>query len=132
MRVRIVIEHLDDVQVGKAVNGVAANARAGGLAQAAGRQLGHRLVGQGAAAGHHADVPFAVQLAGDDADAAAAVRIGAIARGGDAGAIRPEQFRGRILEDAFDLHHVAHRDAFGDADDQLDARRGGFENGVGG
>ena len=73
VRVRVVVEHLDDVQVRGAVDGVAADADAGGLADAAAGQLPDGFVGQRAAAGDHADVALLVNVAGGDADAAAAV-----------------------------------------------------------
>ena len=75
MRVRVGVEQLDDVQVRGAVDRVAADADAGGLADAAAGELPDGLVGQGAAAGDDADVALLVNVAGRDADAAAAVRI---------------------------------------------------------
>ena len=52
------------------------------------------------------------------------------------GEITPGQF-GPIsreflpLQELPGLHHVDHRNAFGDADDQRDARIGGFHDGIG-
>ena len=80
VRVRIVVEQLDDIEVRRAVDRVAADADAGGLADAAAGQLPDRLVGQRAAARDDADVALLVNVAGRDADAAAAVRI--LARAG--------------------------------------------------
>src|SRR5262249_806822 len=37
-----------------------------------------------------------------------------------------------VVENCADLDHVLHRDALGDAADELDARRGGLEDGVAG
>src|SRR6185503_6253855 len=46
---RVVHEELDDVQVRRAIDGIAANADASGLAGAAGGQLPDRFVGESAA-----------------------------------------------------------------------------------
>ena len=40
----------------------------------------------------------------------------------DAGTVRPDQAGGAALKRALDPHHVEHGDAFGDADDEGDAR----------
>ena len=58
-----------------AVDRIAADADAGGLADAAAGELPDRFVGQRAAARDDADVALFVNVAGRDADAAAAVRI---------------------------------------------------------
>src|SRR5208283_5974745 len=91
MRVRVGVEQLDDVQVGGAVDGVAPDADAVGLADAAAGELPHSFVGQGAAAGNDADVALLVNITGGDADAAATVGILARAGRHDAGAIGPDQ-----------------------------------------
>jgi hypothetical protein len=75
VRFRIVVEQFDDVEVRRAVDRIAADADAGGLADAAAGQLPDGLVSQRAAARNDADVAFFVNVAGRDADAAAAVRI---------------------------------------------------------
>src|SRR5204863_2759056 len=73
VRVRIVIEHFDDVEVRGAVDGVAADADACGLADTAASELPHGFVGKRAAAGDDAHVTALVNVTGRDADAAAAV-----------------------------------------------------------
>ncbi len=75
VRVRVGVEELDDVQVRGAVDRVAADADAGGLADAAAGELPDGFVGQRAAARHHADMALLVNVAGRNADAAAALRI---------------------------------------------------------
>ena len=49
-RVRIVIEHLDHIEVRRAVDGVAADAHARGLSDVFRCELEHRFVGQGSGA----------------------------------------------------------------------------------
>ena len=63
------------------------------LADAARGELPDRFVGQRAAARDDADVALLVNVAGRDADAAAAVRILAFAGRDDAGTIRPDEPR---------------------------------------
>ena len=133
VRFRVVVEQFDHVQMRSAVDRIAADADAGGLADAARGQLPDRFVGQRAAARDDADVALFVNVAGRDADAAAAVRILAFAGRDDAGTIRPDEPRlGVALQRAFHSHHVAHRNAFGDGDDQFEAGVRAFENRVGG
>ena len=72
MRFRVVVEHFDDVQMGGAVDRIAADAHTGGLPDAAAGQLPDRLVGERAAARNDADVALLVNVAGSNADAAAA------------------------------------------------------------
>ncbi len=90
---RVVVEKFDHVQMRRAVDRIAADADAGGLADAARSELPDRLVGQRAAARDDADVSFFVNVAGRDADAAAAVRILALAGRDDAGTVRPDEPR---------------------------------------
>ena len=71
----IVVEHLDHIEVRRAVDRIAANADAGGLADVLRRELKHRFVGQRAGARDHADVAPLVNITGRNADAAAAVGI---------------------------------------------------------
>ena len=87
----VVVEHLDDIEVRSAVDRVAANAHAGGLADAAAGQLPDRLIGQRAAARNDADVSLFMNVAGRDADAAAAVGVLALAGRDHAGTIGPDQ-----------------------------------------
>ena len=102
------------------------------MPDAAAGQLPDGFVGQRAAAGDDADVAFFMDVAGGDADAAAAFGIRAAARGDDARAIGADQTRCPALQGLLDFHHVVDGDAFGDANDQGQPGIGRFENGVGG
>ena len=93
VRVRVVVEHLDDVEVRGAVDRIAADADAGGLADAAAGELPDRLVGERAAARDDADVALLVNVAGRDADAAAAGGILPVAGRDDAGAVGADEAR---------------------------------------
>jgi len=66
-----------------------------------------------------------VDVAGHDADLAGVRRD-------DAGAVGADQLGGRALQRALDAHHVEHRDAFGDADDQFHPGIDRLEDRVGG
>ena len=88
--------------------GVAADADAGGLAQALlGELVGH-LVGQGPGAGDEADGPGGENVAGHDADLA-------LLGGDQAGAVGPDEDHAPGVEIGFDLDHVEDGDALGDA-----------------
>src|SRR5580700_1777695 len=115
-------QHLDEVS---ALYGIAADADRGGLAEPFLGGLEHRLVGQGAGTRDDADLAGLENIARHDADLA-------FAGGHDAGAIRPDQARFRAAQRAFDLDHVAHRNAFGDAHDQRNLRRDRLGDGIGG
>src|SRR5262249_54577913 len=71
-----------------------------------------------------ADAPGLVDVAGHDADLALGPR------GDDPGAVRPDEPDRASLQRALHLHHVQHRDALGDDDDQRHARVRGLEDGV--
>ena len=89
------------------------------------RGLEHGLVGERARARDDADPALLVDEARHDADLA-------FARRDDARAVRPD--RGATVESRerrLDLHHVVHRDALGDADDELDAGVRRLEDRVG-
>src|SRR5205823_12740938 len=86
--VRISVEHFDHVQVGRAVHGIASNTDTGRLADTTRSQLPNRLIRERAAAGDDADVSFLMNVAGSDANAAAAERILPFARRYNARAIR--------------------------------------------
>src|SRR5690606_32665914 len=60
---RIVVEHLEHVEVGGAVDGVAADADAGGLAEPGLGELPDGLVGESAGAGDDADIAALVDVA---------------------------------------------------------------------
>ena len=114
------LEHIDEVG---AVDGVTANANTGGLTKSAARQLPHRFVGEGARTRDHAHAALLVDVARHDADLAGI-------RSDDARAVRADEARlaTRLRHALRDLDHVDDRNAFGDRDDQLDARVDCFEN----
>src|SRR5690606_34802410 len=113
--IRILVEELQDVGVLEAVDRVAADADGRGLSQAERGELADRLVGQGAGARYHPDAALHVDVARHDADLEF---IGS----DDTGAIGSEQQRLLAVAAhpvAYD-DHVAHRDAFRDADDEVE------------
>src|SRR5258706_8873258 len=65
---RVVVEHLQHVDVLDAVDRVSADADAGGLPEAEVHELADRLVGERARALHHADPAFLVDVARHGAD----------------------------------------------------------------
>ncbi|KAJ8554601.1 hypothetical protein ON010_g9882 [Phytophthora cinnamomi] len=110
----VVGEALEAVDEVGAVERVAANADDGGLAEAQGRGLGHGLVGQGARAGHDADLALLVDVAGHDAHLA-------LTGLDDAGAVGADEARLVLVAQVpLDLDHVLLRDALGDGHDQRD------------
>src|SRR5882762_10852100 len=115
--VRIIVEKLDGIEKRSADDGIAADADAGGLADAELRQLMDGLIGERAAAADDADVSLLVNAAGHDADFA-------FARRDDARAVRPDEPRFLEVHDARDTHHVQSGNAFRDA-------HGEWELGVG-
>ena len=107
---------------------VAADAHAGGLADALLGELVQRLVGEGARAAHDADRASGQgDVARGDADVA-------LPRRDDAGAVRAEQARAGVVphQTVVGQGLVLGRDALGDADDEGHAGRGRLEDGVGG
>src|ERR1051326_337569 len=130
LRLRIGIEHFDDVQVRRAVHRIAANADAGGLTDASTRELSDGFVGQGAAARDNTNLSFFVDVARSDADAAAAVRIFSFARCNDAWAVGTDEARLFVLHGSLDFDHVIDRNAFGDTDNQIQSSIDAFEDGV--
>src|SRR5437667_7459999 len=113
--VGVVVEHLHDVDMLQAVDRVAADAYAGRLAQPTLHQLTDRLVGQCARARNDANAPLLVYLAGHDADLDLVGRDDAWTVGADKDGLF-------ALHAVTRANHVAHRDAFGDADDQVELR----------
>ncbi len=107
-----------------AVDRVAADADAGALAETTGGELPNRLVGQSAGTGNDANLARLVDVPGHDADLA-------LAGGDDAGAIGPDKADLLVAQADLGAHHVHDGNAFGDTNDKLDARIGGFEDGVG-
>ncbi len=85
----------------------------------------HRFIGQRAGARDDAHRAAAMDMARHDADLAFARRDHARAVGAD-------QPRLGAAQRALHLHHVEHRNAFGDADDQRHFRVDRFQDGVGG
>ena len=116
-------EHFEHVDMFGAFDRVATNAHCGGLAKAEIGGLLDGLIGEGARARNNADGPPAVDVAGHDADLAGVRRD-------HAGAVRADQARFGMRQRAFDTHHVKHRDAFGDSDDQFHFSVDGFEDRV--
>ncbi len=123
---RVVVEHLDDVEMRGAVHRVAADADTGGLTDAAAGELPDGFISQSTAARDDAEVALFVNLTGGDADATAAVGIFAGAGSDDAGAVRPDEPGLFAQHGAFDLHHVVDGNAFGDADSKVQPGIHGF------
>ena len=122
---RVVLEQLQQVDLVRADDRVAADADARRLPKPEGRELEHRLVGQRARAADDADRPRLVDVAGHDADLALAGRD-------DAGAVRADQpHAGLVVEEPLDAGHVEDGDALGDGDDDLDAGVGRLHDRVG-
>ena len=122
---RVGLEGGEDVHEAGAVNRVATNTNAGGLAEADAGGLVHGFVGQRAGSGDDADHAGLVNVAGHDAHFA-------FAGGDDAGAVRPDEADVRAAQGGFDFEHVQHRDAFGDAGDDFNAGIDRLKDGVGG
>src|SRR5690606_10510156 len=119
VRVGIVVEELDDVEVRGAVDGVAADADGRALADALGGELEHRLVGEGAGARDDADMALLVDVAGGDADATTALGILAGAGADEAGAVGADEPGLAALHGAFHADHVLDRNALGDGDSEV-------------
>ena len=116
----------------RAADRVAADSDARALAKPHARDLPDRLVGEGAGTRNDADVALLVNVARGDADAAAAGGVLAGAGGDDAGAVGADEARFRAGHGPFHPHHVAHWNAFGDCNHQLEAGVHAFEDGIGG
>src|SRR5882672_3479762 len=108
----IVVEQLQHLDMLHAVHRVAADAHARGLAKPQLHQLADRFVSERARARHHADAALLVDVAGHDAD------LDLVGRD-QAGAVRPDELGALALHLVLGANHVAHRDAFGDADDEV-------------
>src|SRR5205807_7740322 len=109
----VVVEELEGFALGGADDRVAADADAGGLADASARVLVDGFVDEGAAARDDTDAAHREDVAGHDSDAA-------LARRDNARAVRADEPRRAALERALHDHHVLRRNAFGDADDERD------------
>src|SRR5687767_3924396 len=75
VRIRIVIEHSDHIEMRRPVDWIAANANASGLTNTALGKLPDRLVGQRAAPRDNADVAALMNVAGGNPDPATAMGI---------------------------------------------------------
>src|SRR5262249_20613218 len=106
--------HVDVLQ---AVHRVAADADRARLADAELGELADGFISERARARHHADAPLLVDVARHDADLD-------LARRDHARAVRPNELRGAVLlaHAVAHLDHVAHRDALGDTDDEVEVR----------
>src|SRR6185503_4777231 len=127
---RVVHEELDDVQVRRAIDGIAANADASGLAGAAGGQLPDRFVGESAATADDADIAPLMDVTGRNTNAAATVALLAFAGRDDAGAIRADEPRARVTHRLLHAKHVTHGNSLRDGDDQFQSGIDPFEDGV--
>src|SRR6202140_3988485 len=112
------LQHIDEVH---AAHRVTADADAGALAEPDVGGLEYGLVGERARARHDADAALLVNEARHDADLA-------FLRRDDARAVGADQARSGAGQHRLHAHHVIHRDAFGDAHRQLDARIDGLQN----
>src|SRR5260370_32784830 len=124
VRLWIIVEKLDGVEERRADDGVAADADAGGLANAEFGELMNGFVSECAAAADHGDVALLVDAAGHDANFAFAWRD-------DAGAVLADEARFLEVHDGGDAHHVERGDAFGNTDDQRELGIGSFQDCVG-
>ena len=100
------------------------------LSVAAGRQLPDGLVGQGPRAGNHPDVALLVDVSGRNADTTATVGIWTLTGSDQTWTVRTDQTCFRSADGLLHLDHVIDRNAFGDADDQIEAGVDAFEDGV--
>jgi hypothetical protein len=125
---RIRIKHLYHIQVGGSVHRVASDAYACGLANPPTGQLPDRFIGERAASGNNSNISLFVNVSRRDTDSAAAVRILALTRCDDSGAIGADQARLFALHRPFNLYHVIDRNAFGDANHQIKAGVRAFKN----
>ncbi len=120
---RIFLEQLQDVDEVGARDGVTADAHAGGLAETGVGGLLDGFIGQGAGTRHDAYLAWQVDVTRHDADLA-------LAGSDHARAVRADQGNAQLVADDFGIQHVQGRNAFGDADDQLDAAECSFQDRV--
>src|SRR5439155_303874 len=111
----VLVQQADRVRCRKADHRVAPHADAGRLAEARARQQVRDLVGERAAPRDKAHAAGREILGGHYSD----LRLPGCDR---AGTVRPDERRGRRLEDRRHLEHVGHGNPLGDRDDQLDLR----------
>ncbi len=101
------------------------------MTDAAAGELPDGFVREGAATGDYADITGAVDVAGGDTDAAAAVGVFTGAGGDEAGAIGSDEAGFGVLQHLLDPDHVADGNAFGDADDEVESGIDAFKDGIG-
>src|SRR4051794_4417448 len=101
MRFRIGREHFDDVEVGSAIDRVAADADTRGLSQSAAGQLPHGFISERPAARDNPDVASLVNVARGDPNAAAAMGVLAFTRRNNAGAVRTNKPRRFAFQGTF-------------------------------
>ena len=102
---------------------VTADADASRLTETGVSGLLHSFVGQGAGTRNDTDFAWQVNVTWHDADLA-------FAWGDHAWAVRADQDYAQLVALNFSVQHVQGRNAFGDANDQLDAAEGCFQDRV--
>src|SRR5690625_4908965 len=123
--VRVVFKQLKAVDKAHAVNGIAANANAGRLAQTGFGGLVNRFIGQGSRARDNAHAALFVNGAGHDANLALFGRD-------DARAVGPDQSNIVVVfKRCAHAQHVEHRNAFGNTGDYPNAGISRLQNGIG-
>src|SRR5467141_2134894 len=122
---RVVIEHAWNVDVLQSVDRITADADAARLAESDFHQLPDRFISQRPGARHDSHRPLLVDVARHDAD------LDLVGRD-HAGAVRPDEQRSLALHAVPGADHVAYRDAFGDADHQVQVRVHRLVDGRGG
>src|SRR5207253_8931383 len=113
--VGVLVEHLHDIDMLQSVDRLAADAYASRLTQPALHQLTHRFVGQRPRARNDSDASLLVYVAGHDADLD-------FIRRDDPWTVGADEECMFALHAVTRANHVAHRDAFGNADDQIEIR----------
>ena len=123
---RVVLKHLKKFGLDRADDRIATDAHTGRLTKAKGGKLMNRLIGEGSRPTDEPDIANFVDVAGHDS------QFG-LARSDHAGTVGPDKANTRaLLDKAFGAGHVENRNAFGDGNDQGDARIGRFADGIGG
>src|SRR5690625_3191653 len=117
-------EKLDAIHEARADYGIAADADTGRLAEPGSGGLGHRFIGQGAGTRDDADLATLMNVPRHDANLA-------FIRRDDTWAVGADQACLATLQNSLHLHHVEHRDAFRDADDEPETGVNGFQDGFG-
>ena len=121
---RVLFKQGQDVDEVHATNRVATNTDASALAKAELRRLVNGFISKRARTRNDTNAAATVNVARHDAD------LG-LTRRDNTGAIGTHEASVVRLQCLLHAHHVVHRNAFGDADDELDARVRGLEDGIG-